>query len=344
MLYLVLTARASVGFKHQALSLFEKRLFSAMNVCISGFDVDWHTGWDYVCPSFSLHSVCAVLRIRDRYWKNRPTLCHNGPTIFVLSFPTLSSCSLSPCWWWWWSLSSSPLPLAQRDVLELKLDGRLYTFCCRLAVAFPFSSANFLYFFSPPLYKLSPHRTASSISFMLFIWLDFITSPIASDLCIRRWFLERLLHYMYLAVSPMPFSLPSFFFGFVWGGEGRRGLCTLPPSTLHAHLEDCLILTTIWWYFQWKFLQGGSSSVETTPSQALTGWICFLFPHFPYSGAFFSILSLCSFGFFFFSCLCACSNKLSVFFVFPWFSHVVPCFDHTLRGSCLGSERVLFEE
>jgi hypothetical protein len=242
MLYLVLTARASVGFKHQALSLFEKRLFSAMNVCISGFDVDWHTGWDYVCPSFSLHSVCAVLRIRDRYWKNRPTLCHNGPTIFVLSFPTLSSCSLSPCWWWWWSLSSSPLPLAQRDVLELKLDGRLYTFCCRLAVAFPFSSANFLYFFSPPLYKLSPHRTASSISFMLFIWLDFITSPIASDLCIRRWFLERLLHYMYLAVSPMPFSLPSFFFGFVWGGR-EGGVC----APFH-HQHSMHILRIVWYW------------------------------------------------------------------------------------------------
>jgi hypothetical protein len=44
--------------------------------------------------------------------------------------------------------------------------------------------------------------------------------------------------------------------------------------------------------------------VETTASQALTGWFCFFFPHFPYLGAFFSILSLCSFGFFFFSCLC----------------------------------------
>jgi hypothetical protein len=57
MSYLVLTERTSVGFKHQAVSLFEKSLFSAINVCISGFH------GDYVCPSFSLHSVCAVLRI-----------------------------------------------------------------------------------------------------------------------------------------------------------------------------------------------------------------------------------------------------------------------------------------
>lgn len=341
MSYLVLTARASVGFKHQALSLFENRLFSAINVCISGFDVDWHIGWDYVCPSFSLDSVCAVLRIRDRYWKNRPTLWHNGPTIFVLSFPT-PSCSLSP-WWWWWSLSSSPLPLAQRDVLELKLDGRLYTFCCPLPVALPFSSANFLYFFFPLLQTLSPSDCLFYFFHAFYLaWFRHLADcfrPLyttlipgaAPSLYVSRGFTDAFL-------------LALLFFGICLGGEGRRGLCTLPPSTLHAHLEDCLILTTIWWYFQWKFLQGGSSSVETTPSQALTGWICFLFPHFPYSGAFFSILSLCSFGFFFFACLCACSNKLSVFFVFPWFSHVVPCFDHTLRGSCLGSERVLFEE
>ncbi len=173
-------------------------------------------------------------------WKNRSTLCHHGPAIFVLSFPTPPSCSLSP-WWWWWSLSSSPLPLAQRSVLELKLDGRLYTFCCRLPVAPPFPLL-ICCFSPPPLYKLSPHPTASSISFMLFIWLDFITSPIASNPCIRRWYLERLLHYMYLAVSPMPFSLPSFFLGFVWGGR-EGGVC----APFH-HQHSMHILRIVWYW------------------------------------------------------------------------------------------------
>lgn len=242
MLYLVLTARASVGFKHQALSLFEKRLFSAMNVCISGFDVDWHTGWDYVCPSFSLHSVCAVLRIRDRYWKNRPTLCHNGPTIFVLSFPTLSSCSLSPCWWWWWSLSSSPLPLAQRDVLELKLDGRLYTFCCRLAVAFPFSSANFLYFFSPPFTNSLP------IGLPLLFLSCFLSGLISSPRRLLQTFVYDVDSWsgsFIICISPFHRCLspcPPFFLD-LFGGGREGGVC----APFH-HQHSMHILRIVWYW------------------------------------------------------------------------------------------------
>lgn len=229
MSYLVLTARASVGFKHQALSLFENRLFSAINVCISGFDVDWHIGWDYVCPSFSLDSVCAVLRIRDRYWKNRPTLWHNGPTIFVLSFPT-PSCSLSP-WWWWWSLSSSPLPLAQRDVLELKPDGRLYTFCCPLAVALPFSSANFLYFFFPPFTNSLP--IGLPLLFLSCFSSGLISSP--------RRLLQTLVYDVDSWSGSFIICISRFhrclspcapFFWDLFGGGGKEGF--VHPSTINT--------------------------------------------------------------------------------------------------------------